>query len=273
MANWMCERNLSCTVLLAILTLYRPAGPNTSIGANAGYTCRESQGAVLILNSPAHRESVFENDLLWKYMLRHHHEWCEYARTTLGQRVKSSDVILLAGCVKTSADWKVVAFTRSSIAYHAGLEGHAFGAGAELRAARTRELEPPKMHREGLLYPRAQSHPSHSGEAGTFTASDQPVDSPGPNTSPESSGSGEPRKDQSAFLNRYRTKRRGPFKKIVAGAGPHRLPEQEGRRSVQGGEGLMAVPEEESTDEDDLPNFESEVGHSFGSIVTFAHGY
>ena len=274
MANWMCERNDLLSNLLAVLTLYRPVGPDASIGANASYICKESQGAVLILNSPAHRESVFENDLLWKYMLRHHREWCEYARITLGQRVKSSDVVLLAGCVKTSADWKVVAFTRSSIGYHTGLEGHAFGAGAELRGSRTRELEPPKMHREGLLYPRAQSHSANSGKAGTSPnlTSDQLTDSSDPNASPDSSGSGEPLNDQSAFLNRYRTKRRGLFKKIVAGAGPHQLPEQEGGRSARNGEGLVAAQKEESVDEDDLASFENEVSHPLGDILVFANG-
>ena len=255
-----------------VLTPRSAAGPDASVGITAGYACRDSQGAVLVINSPARQQSIFENDLLWKYMLRHHHEWCEYARTTLGQRVRPQDVVLVTGWTKTSADWKAVAFTRSSMGYHAGLQGHALGFGAELRGARTRELEPPKMHREGVLYPRAHTDTTSSAEEAVSRTAAAPADSSSTSKSTALSSPNGQQKDQCMFLNRYMTKRRGLFKKIVAGAGPHRLPGQEDGKSERGEEGLMAVQEEESVDEDSMQNFEGEVSHKLRDIVTLVNG-
>ena len=100
-------------------------------------------------------------------------------------------------------------------------------AGAEIHGSSTVEVEPPKMHREGALYPRAVSY------------------------------STEPSTDQCVFPKRCKLKRRGVFRKIVAGARYHQIfRDKDGGRGPGGGG--VAVDEED--EEDLLSHFESEVG-------------
>ena len=167
-------------------------------------------------------------------MRRHHGEWYAYARNVLDQDVSREDVTLVTGCIKTSPDWKVVAFMRSTVGYHGSLGIHALGgAGAELSAARSLESSPPRMHREGALY---ASRPLSDAT-----------------TPDELSG------DQCLFLQRYKIKWRGL--KIVAGAGYHELPRDKDGRSGVGEEGVAAVAEE-GDNEGGAPSFESEVSCS-----------
>ena len=169
--------------------------------------------------------------------MRHHHgKWYAYARDVLDQDVSREDVTLVTGCIKTSPDWKVVAFMRSTVGYHGSLGVHALGgAGAQLSAARSLESSPPRMHREGALY--ASRLPSDA------TTTD------------------EPNGDQCLFLQRYRIKWRGL--KIVAGAGYHELPRDKDGQSGADRGGVAAVAEEEDDDnEGGTLNFESEVSCS-----------
>lgn len=214
-------------------------------------------------------------------MLAHHREWHAYAKDVLGLGIKREELVLAIGWVKTSADWKVIAFTRSSASYHASLEGRAFGvAGAELRRKRAHELEPPKMHREGALYGSgAHRQHSSSGKAKPPSTPSAPAassilderadpsgavhtaDSRGPAQTMASPRSGEPQKDQCIFLRRCMTKWRVLFTSIVAEAGPHQLPRQEDRRRGQGGERLVARQEDEEDNEpgDGLLSYANEV--------------
>ena len=93
---------------IGLLTFRRNAGSAASIDITAGYTCKETQGAVLVLNSPASEERVLKRIPLRDYMRQHHREWCSFARDTLGLDVSSNDIVLVIGCVKTAADWKAV---------------------------------------------------------------------------------------------------------------------------------------------------------------------
>ena len=225
--NIQAERLLIPTILLM---LCRPVAPSTSIDAAAGYTCKESQGAVLVLNRPAHLEAILKSVTLREYIRRHHGEWYNYARNVLDQDISREDVTLVSGCIKTSPDWKVVAFMRSTIGYHASLGAHALGgAGVELSAARSLESSPPTMHREGSLY--SSRAPSDSTDLD------------------EADG------DQCMFLQRYKIKWRGL--QIVAGAGYHELPKDKDRGNGADGE-RVAAPEDDD-DEDGIPGFRGEV--------------
>ena len=206
---------------------HRTAGSSAVAGITAGYTCKETQGAVLVLNSPAHSESIFQSVSLRKYMRRHHREWYDYARNVLDQNVSREAIVLVTGWSKTSPDWKAVAFTRSDTGYNASLGANALGVvGAEVRGTRSRESEPPTMHREGALY---------------FGAPPNAIDV------------GESSEDQCIFVKRHMIKWRGL--RIVAGAGYHQP-----RRAEGGGVGGGVVAtEEEEDDEDPLANVESEV--------------
>ena len=272
-----------------ILTVYRTAGPYASIGLNVEHTCVESQGAVLVIKSPALRESVFKREQLQQYMRAHYREWCDYAKITLGHTVEREDISLITGWAKTSADWKAVAFTRSNTSSQVLLEAHAAGTvNANVHGERSRKTVPPVMHREGKLYAGASAsssassrlqlpseHPkpkpsskrrkranaSNESNRAALAGSSKPentssISDPG---RPTSSDGSERRKDQCAFLRRCMIKERLLFTSIVAGAGPHRLPMQDDGRSGHAGEGLMVEQEDEEDYEEGLLNYASEV--------------
>ena len=227
-----CEQNVLSVASNPLIIFHRTAGPDATIGVTAGYTCKDTQGAVLVLNSPARSEGLFDSVSLRDYMRRHHGEWYDYARNVLDQNVSREGVVLVTGWSKTSADWKAVAFTRSTFGYYGSLEARAMSvAGAGVRGSRMVEIEPPMMHREGALYPRALA---------------------------QSIGGGEPGTDQCAFLKRCKLKWRGVFRKIVGAAGYHYLPrDKDGGADAREG-GVSAAQGEE--DEEDLSSyFESKV--------------
>ena len=125
---------------------------------------------------------------------------------------------------------KTVAFTRLTTGYHGSLVARALSvAGAEIRGSRTVEVEPPRMHREGALFPRASTH------------------------------STEPSTDQCIFLKRCKLNWRGVFKKIVAGAGYDQISRDKDGREGAGGGGVV-VDEEEEDEENLLSYFANEVG-------------
>ena len=161
-------------------------------------------------------------------MRRHHRDWYNHARNVLDQNVSREAVILVTGWSKTSPDWKTVAFTCSDTSYNASLGANALGVvGAEVRGTRSRESEPPTMHREGALYRGAPSNSTDAGESS---------------------------EDQCVFVKRHMAKWRGL--RIVAGAGYDQL-----RRDEVGGDGAGGVVavEEEEDEEDPLASVESRV--------------
>ena len=162
-------------------------------------------------------------------MRRHHREWYDHARNVLDQNVSREAIVLVTGWSKTFPDWKTVAFTRSDTRYNASLGANILGvAGAELRGMRAHESEPPTMHREGALYPRARSGSTDAGESN---------------------------EDQCVFVKRHMVKWRGL--RIVAGAGYDQLWENEAGGRGAGGEDATVVEEDED-EEDPLASFDSE---------------
>ena len=99
----MCQRNVLSTTAHSLIAFHRTAGQDASVGVTAGYTCRETQGAVLVLNSPAQSEAIRDSVTLREYMRRHHGEWYDYARNILDQNVSREGVVLVTGWSKTSA--------------------------------------------------------------------------------------------------------------------------------------------------------------------------
>ena len=281
----MCEwSDLSGVSIL--LTVYSTAGPYASAGMSVEHTCTGSHGAVLVIKSSAIRESVFSREPLQKYMLAHYREWYAYAKTTLGHSVDREEISLVTGWAKTSADWKAVAFTHSSTSSQVSVQAHAVGVvNAEFHGERARETETAAIHREGALYAPADTGSSTTGKSKTSSKRRkgkssskrrQPADSSNPDAHTDSSelgqttnasgppGStstdiGEAKKDQCIFVRCCMIKGRFLLKRIVAGAGPHRLPRQEDGRSGNGGEGLMVEWEDEEDSEHDLLNYTSEV--------------
>ena len=169
---------------------------------------------MLVLNSEARAETIFQNRLLKKYILRNHNRWYRYARETLGQDIKPEDLIVVSGWVKTDADWAAVAFSNTSTSYSASVEGHAAGViGLELSHSRASSVAGPKRHRQGQNY-------------SLKSLSSSPADSA---------------HDQCAFLKRSMVRRRlGIVRKVVAGAGYYQPPGHDDDRSTAGGVGVIA---------------------------------
>ena len=222
--QWRCGC-LQCTLTL---TPASSASAEAAAVLSAGYTCKETQGALLVLQSDGYSETVFSSRELQKYMIRQHEQWCNYLRDVLKQVINPEDVFLVSGWAKTSADWAVAAFSNLVSKHYTSVEGQAGRfAGFSFFRSRTRAQSGPKMHRQGSKYPR--------DEGRTLT---------------------ELEKDQSIFLLRYKLKRRFlMLKTIVAGAGYDRLPDH-GRGNNAGG-GLSPLDmiqdvDDEDADEDGL---------------------
>ncbi|GJE94286.1 WD40 repeat domain-containing protein [Phanerochaete sordida] len=182
-------------------------------GLSAGYTCKEAGGALLVLQSEASSESVFESRRLKEYMYRQHAAWSHYVRETLGHEVKEEDIVLVGGWVKTSADWAAMAFSNLVTKHYASVKGKAVGLfGLELFGTRAKDQAGPPALRQGTAY------------------------SENPGNQPANAD-----RDQSVFLRRYKIKRRlVVLKTIVASAGYDRLPRgddegesQHGTRSAE----------------------------------------
>lgn len=276
----MCERSITFGVY-AILTVYRAVTLYVSISIDAKYTCAESQGAVLVIKSPAHHESIFRREPLQKYVRSHYCEWYAYAKGILEHSIDREQISLITGWAKTSADWKAVVFTRSSTSYWTLVGGRALGvAGVELRGEMTQDIELPEIHCKDVLYSQlitgstasGKPKPSEPNKLSDPSDPDMPIGLPKqiPTTNIPllgrltSSGSGELQKDQCIFLKRCMMMKHRPFKKMVTGAEAHQLLRQEDGRSGQSGEGLVAAQKDDSTDEDDWVMSKQEVGYQIG---------
>ena len=154
-------------------------------------------------------------------MLQHLNDWHSYARDVLGHDVRKDDIVLVCGWTKAAADWRAEVFSHWRTSAHVSIHANAPGvAGGEVGSTRRRNSELSEMYREGELY--------HQGATSHHI------------------GLEDRKKDQCAFLQCYRTKRRGVVlpRKIVAGAGYHYLPDSEDDRSGAYGEGLVAMQDE-----------------------------
>ncbi|GJE97251.1 hypothetical protein PsYK624_134670 [Phanerochaete sordida] len=131
-----CCRRRSCTPrLTAAMHLPRSPGAGVSAGIDAEYTCRASQGAVLVLQSEAHSQTIFENTELKEDVLRHHEGWCAFARDVHHLTVKSSAIVMVSGWVKTGPDWAAAAFSNTGSRRSASVKASAGGlAGGRDRA-------------------------------------------------------------------------------------------------------------------------------------------
>ncbi|GJE94292.1 WD40 repeat domain-containing protein [Phanerochaete sordida] len=180
---------------------------------SASYACREVQGALLVLKSHAYGESLYDNQILEKYMVREHENWHTYATETLGHRVSQEDIVLVSGWVKAPADWATAAFSRRSTAnevYAKGQITQFFG--LSLTRSRHKSHSGPQMERSGTKYPKEAT-------------SDAP-------------------KDQCVFVKRYKIKKRlGIVRIMVAGAGSHVLPPEDGGTDAARGMAASSDPE------------------------------
>lgn len=221
------------------LTVPRTAGPDVAATLSAKYTCHASHGAVLVLKSEAHAEAIFDNRALKKYIIRHHHTWHAYARDDLFQDIKLEDIVVISGWVKTEADWVVAAFSNTSTSSSGSVEAHAGGvAGFKAEGSHTTSVTGPKMHRHGERYLESAS----------------------------GAGLADAKRDQSVFVKRLKVRRRFVvWRKVVAGAGYHRLPEPGDARGASGEEGITAR-EVEDVDELDIPELRGEVYVPLGRI-------
>ncbi|GJE94313.1 WD40 repeat domain-containing protein [Phanerochaete sordida] len=164
---------------------------------SVGYTCKDTQGGLLVLQSEAEYASVFAVAHLKTYVAKHHESWLMYARS-LGCEVSEEDVFLVGGWVKTSADWKATAFSNHATKKSLSLKGAVSGMlGLGFHGSDSRSDYGAKSHRQGTKYRNNNDKPPQNDLS----------------------------KDQAVFLKRYKVKRRlGVLKTIVAGAGYDQLP-------------------------------------------------
>lgn len=175
-------------------------------GAAAEYTCRLSHGAVLVLRSPAYKQTIRDNYRIREYLCSHHSTWCNYVREHRdGPRfvVAPERIVFVRGWVKTAPTWEATAFCSSNTRVRASLDvdvGEFASAGADY--AKSRTVSGLRVSRRG---------------------------------SSESSAA-----DQCVFLSQYRLKSRFVFfQQLKAAAGYHDLPDDDGGRSSDAADGLF----------------------------------
>lgn len=174
-------------------------------GAGAGFaiefTCKEEQGAMLDLKTPATMSSIYDNRRIKDYILKNYDKWYHYATEELELEIMEKRIIFIRGWGKTSSDWTVTAFTSSGAKWKAALQaqaGPAASVGMEVMNRQT--MEGPVITRFGT---RIVSQ--HSADPGDST------------------------QDQCVFLKYYCVKhRRWLSRRIEANAGPHQLPDHPG---------------------------------------------
>ncbi|EKM58880.1 uncharacterized protein PHACADRAFT_191194 [Phanerochaete carnosa HHB-10118-sp] len=98
-------------------------GAGVSATLSMEYICKGAQGAVLVLQSKAYDEALFENNNFKTYIIRDHDKWFSYARNNLGQAVQQEDITVVSGWVKTEANWAATAFNNTSSRFGASLKG------------------------------------------------------------------------------------------------------------------------------------------------------
>lgn len=149
------------------------------------------QGALLVLQSHATAETIFESADLKRHMVRQHEHWCAFVRDTVRVDVRPEEIVLVSGWAKSSADWAAAVFSNTSTRHEASLQAQIGRfVGLELFHSRARTLSGPRVPRQGSKYPR---------RADTDEVLSQ---------------------DQCMFVKRYRLKKRlGVLHHIVAGAG------------------------------------------------------
>ena len=163
---------------------------------------------MLVLQSWAYSQTVFENRHLKRYMVREHEKCCAHARDILGLDISPEEIILIDGWVKSAADWASTAFSNYSTKTWTSVQGQAAKFGAlDFFKSRMRVHSGPRSHRQGSSYPRPTGTP----------LSDLP-------------------RNQCLFLSRYKVKKRlKVLVKIEAGAGYDELPRSDGGAAAQEG--------------------------------------
>ncbi|GJE93036.1 WD40 repeat domain-containing protein [Phanerochaete sordida] len=206
-----CSHGISRSEMYATATAPLGGTGPVSLNLKVDHKCHEKQGAALTLQSSAHAEVTLSMKFLKAYAARNFLKWHRYATTALGFEVEPEDIILVTGWHKTGKDWAATALghdkhASSSIDLGAGLGGlAAAGVGGSLEET----METSSVQRHGPGYSPEGKHSQRKDDE----------------------------RDQCVFVKGVRVKRRTFLpNKIMASAGPHRLPRSGNGRGAPEGE-------------------------------------
>ena len=80
---------------------------------------------MLVLRSPAHKQTIRDNYRIREYLCSHHSTWCNYVREHRdGPRfvVAPERIVFVRGWVKTAPTWEATAFCSSKTRVRASLD-------------------------------------------------------------------------------------------------------------------------------------------------------
>ena len=164
-------------------------------GGTVEFTCKETYGAMLHLQSPTKASSLYDSKGLRQFILQNFGDWAHFAQEDPLDLLDAKKILFVRGWVKTSSDWTTTAFANAGSKLRASLDGGVGPvAGVGIEFTRSHSVEGPVFSREGAT-------------AGTSTANQTNV------------------QDQTVFVKCYSVKKR-PFlpDKLEAAGGPGRLP-------------------------------------------------
>ncbi|KAI0325968.1 YVTN repeat-like/Quino protein amine dehydrogenase [Cubamyces sp. BRFM 1775] len=229
-----------------------------SPGANITFKCTDDKGALLLLSPHGEDTYIQSRRHIVTHLRQNLQKWETLANDTLGLDLKAEDILFVCGVTKTSR-WAVAAFQSSQRNAEGSISCDMSSlASAHLTMSITNVTAPNCWYRSGppqarrLSVSSNQSAPagilgpvamgSNASLASSATASDASTNAqqqqtqtvtPGfqipTNLSVPSSGVVPDKADQCIFFHYYKMKRRWfPLPgRIVAGAGPHELPQNE----------------------------------------------
>ena len=172
------------------LTCISLSSPIADIALSYTFSCHENRGAIAILEDTAKQERAVRSLAFRQYICHHHASWYALAKK-LDVYVQPSDLVLVYGCVKTSA-WALATFSSNNSDHKLSLSvsGPSFPS-AKFEASGHQDVNMSMEQRAGPQRP-----PS------TPTQGHEPDEAP---------------KDQCLFLDYYKLKTRKPGMTILQG--------------------------------------------------------
>ncbi|KAI9063866.1 hypothetical protein FKP32DRAFT_1592106 [Trametes sanguinea] len=196
---------------------------NPGVSGGVRFKFSEDQGAVLVLKSPGNRETLHPCRDLVQYIVQNHPAWYSFATDVCRLDVAESDIIFVAGFIKT-AEWALAAATQRARECELTFGGNVGPlTSATFSISSRREAAMSVEHRTGPHRMDSESR-----------ASDDEVVS-----------------DQCVFLHYYKFKRRKILspKVIRAAGGPARSPSSEPPDSPSGSSPFSSLTPSSSGEE------------------------
>ncbi|KZT71210.1 hypothetical protein DAEQUDRAFT_688208, partial [Daedalea quercina L-15889] len=193
-----------------------------NVGASITFECVDDQGAVLVLEDPAHRQQL-ESRKMMNHLKQNHRDWYAFARDVVDLPCEKEDIVFVFGFVKTT-QWAVASYVEGGRAAKFSFNGGYGSVNAGISAFTIVGNARPPTYRWGPedRLTRAPTMPSNSrprrAQASRQVESEAVFAEPHPDWEA----------DQCVFLRYYKMKWKFFWPTVIkAGAGYDELPREQ----------------------------------------------